>query len=331
MKLPNVISFFVLSLLLISGCVSQKSYQELEEVKNYYALEAETADSISNANRILVENDQYLESQLRQTTHELEQLTVTNISLNRSFQELLDKYNRIVNQSRDVLTTTSYEKLGLEQQLAAQMNALDEKERKLNDLEMELYQKEARLNMVEYNYNSLEGNMFQKNRKIRELEAMLNLKEEKMKELRARINQALQRFSDSDLSIEDRNGKIYVTLSQDLLFKSGGAKVDYKGKMALRDLAKVLNNNPDIDITVEGHTDSDGSASKNWDLSTSRATAVVKILTSYGLDPSRLTASGRSLYLPLVPNNTAAGKALNRRTEIILSPKLDELYELINN
>jgi len=148
--------------------------------------------------------------------------------------------------------------------------------------------------------------------------------------LRSKVNQALLGFTDADLSVSERNGKIYVSLSQNLLFATNSDNIDWKGKKAIRSLADVLKQNPDINITVEGHTDPDGSPAKNWDLSVRRATAVVKILTETNVNAERITASGRSFYYPIASNATAAGKAKNRRTEIILSPRLDQLYKIIN-
>ena len=122
---------------------------------------------------------------------------------------------------------------------------------------------------------------------------------------------------------------MYLSLSQNLLFPSGSDEIDWKGRQALMKLADALKSNPDIDITVEGHTDTDGTAAKNWDLSVLRATTVVKLLSSYGVPSDRLIASGRGFYAPIASNDTPQGKGLNRRTEIILSPQLDELYNLI--
>jgi len=120
-----------------------------------------------------------------------------------------------------------------------------------------------------------------------------------------------------------------VSMSQQLLFRSGSNKLDREGRRAIRQLAQVLRNNQDIDIIVEGHTDTDGETGENWDLSVLRATTVVKELTDNGVDPRRLTASGRAFYEPVASNNSASGKAQNRRTEIIITPKLEELMDLV--
>lgn len=148
------------------------------------------------------------------------------------------------------------------------------------------------------------------------------------------LRNALLGFNSDELSVEIKNGKVYVSLSEKLLFKSGSSAVETKGKEALKLLAGVLEKNPDIDILVEGHTDNVPIKTPvykdNWDLSVARATSIVRILiTDYKITPTRLTASGRGEFFPKADNETAEGRAKNRRTEIILSPKLDELMKLL--
>lgn len=150
------------------------------------------------------------------------------------------------------------------------------------------------------------------------------------------IRKALLGFKSDELSVEIKNGKVYVSMSNKLLFKSGSSDVEAKGKEALEVLADVLNKNPDIDILVEGHTDTDpistATIKDNWDLSTARATSIVRILTDdYKVTPKRITAAGRGEFMPKASNETAEGKAKNRRTEIILSPKLEEIMKLLGN
>jgi chemotaxis protein MotB len=120
-------------------------------------------------------------------------------------------------------------------------------------------------------------------------------------------------------------------MSQNLLFSSGSEDIDWRGKQALMQVAEALKTNTDFEVVVEGHTDSDGTAARNWDLSVLRATSIVKELTKYGVEPARIVAAGRGFYAPVAPNNTQQGKALNRRSEIILTPKLDDLYRIIQN
>ena len=147
------------------------------------------------------------------------------------------------------------------------------------------------------------------------------------------MTEALKGFNSNDLSVYQKNGKVYVRLSENLLFPSGSAVVNPKGVDALSKLAAVLNLNTDVSVNIEGHTDSipiRGRFKDNWDLSTARANAIVRVLVdNYKVDPVRVIASGHSYYDPIESNATPDGRALNRRTEIILSPKLDEMYKLL--
>ncbi|MGZ8536622.1 MAG: OmpA family protein [Flavisolibacter sp.] len=151
--------------------------------------------------------------------------------------------------------------------------------------------------------------------------------------LRKKMADALTGFNSNELQVFVKNGRVYVSLQENLLFPSGSAVVNPKGKEALGTLAQVLNINPDINVVVEGHTDSvpiRGKYEDNWALSTARSTAIVRLLTdTYKVDPTRVTSSGRSKYEPIETNETAEGRQKNRRTEIILAPKLDQLLELL--
>lgn len=170
-------------------------------------------------------------------------------------------------------------------------------------------------------------------KKLSQLQALLDQQKQKSDALKKKMTDALSGFNASDLSVTQKNGKVYVSLSENLLFPSGSAVVNAKGKEALGKLAGVLNTNTDINVNIEGHTDSipiRKSYEDNWALSTARATSIVRILVKdYMVDPIRVIASGHSQYDPVESNSTSEGRARNRRTEIILTPKLDELYKLI--
>ena len=169
--------------------------------------------------------------------------------------------------------------------------------------------------------------------KLQQLQALLAQQRDQSEQLKNKMAEALKGFSKNDLSVIQKNGKVYVSLSENLLFPSGSAEVNPKGVDALSKLAAVLNLNPDVSVNIEGHTDSipiRGRYKDNWDLSTARANAIVRILVdTYRVDPVRVEASGHSFYDPLESNSTAEGRAKNRRTEIILSPKLEEMYKLL--
>ena len=170
-------------------------------------------------------------------------------------------------------------------------------------------------------------------KRLSQMRQLMDQQKQAIENLRKKMTDALVNFKPDELSVSIKNGKVYVSLQESLLFPSGSAKVNPKGIEALGTLAEVLYQNPDIDVLIEGHTDSIPIKSKyedNWALSVGRSTSIVRILTkTYKVDPVRVTASGRSFYEPVETNSTPEGRARNRRTEIILSPKLDELMKLL--
>lgn len=173
----------------------------------------------------------------------------------------------------------------------------------------------------------------QQKQRLQQLQALLAQQKEQSDQLKNKMTEALKGFNSNDLSVYQKNGKVYVRLSENLLFPSGSAVVNPKGVDALSKLASVLNLNTDVAVNIEGHTDSipiRGKFKDNWDLGTARANAIVRILVNnYKVDPLRVIASGHSFYDPIESNSTPEGRSKNRRTEIILSPKLDEMYKLL--
>jgi len=170
-------------------------------------------------------------------------------------------------------------------------------------------------------------------KRLWDLRKLLQQQNEAVENLRKKMADALVGFNSNELQVFVKNGRVYVSLQENLLFPSGSAVVNTKGKEALGTLAQVLNVNPDINVVVEGHTDSipiKGKYEDNWALSVARATSIVRILTdTYNVDPTRVTASGRSKFEPVDSNDTPEGRQRNRRTEIILAPKLDQLMQLL--
>ena len=225
--------------------------------------------------------------------------TSKNRDLSAQYKDLQDKYNTLINQS---LSQTDK----LSKALAAKSDDLDAKEKLLSDRE----------------------------KTLDEMRKIITKQDSITNRLNSILRNALLGFNSDELSVEIKNGKVYVSMSDKLLFKSGSSAVEDKGKDALKLLADVLDKNTDIDILVEGHTDNvpikTSVYKDNWDLSVARATSIVRILTNdYKIVPTRLTASGKGEFFPKADNETAEGRAKNRRTEIILSPKLDELMKLL--
>ena len=182
--------------------------------------------------------------------------------------------------------------------------------------------------------SSSAGSLDTNSQEIKKLQAIIMKQDSIVNSVNKIVKEAFSSFKSDELSVEAKNGKIYIVMQDHLLFQSGRSDVEYKGVEALRELSLVLNNNPNIDIMVEGHTDdrpiNTAKFSDNWALSVARANAIVRILTNeYNVYPKRMTAAGRGEYFPIETNETAEGRKKNRRTEIILTPNIEELYKLI--
>ncbi len=186
--------------------------------------------------------------------------------------------------------------------------------------------------------NGLKKELDGKSSRVAELESKLAAQDKNLRNLKESLSKALFEFEGKGLTVEQKNGKVYVSMENKLLFPSGSWNVSSEGRNAVEQLASVLAKNPEIAILIEGHTDNDkvlgnlgGGITNNWDLSTKRATAIVNILEqTAGIDKKNLTAAGRSEFAPVASNGTTAGKAKNRRIEVILTPKLDEISKLLN-
>jgi chemotaxis protein MotB len=211
-------------------------------------------------------------------------------------------------------------------------------EKKYNDLSNEKLSEAEKFNLAlkqkTAELNEKERLLQEREKTLNELQQVIARQDSITKRLNDVLRNALLGFNSDELSVEIRNGKVYVSMSDKLLFKSGSAAVEAKGKEAIKLLAGVLDKNRDIDILIEGHTDNvpikTAVYRDNWDLSVVRATSIVQILTNeHKIAPTRLTASGKGEYSPRATNETPEGRALNRRTEIILSPKLDEIMQLL--
>jgi chemotaxis protein MotB len=228
-------------------------------------------------------------------------------------------------------------------ELTAKFNALSKKHKDLQDDYTEMdkrytdlikssLSKTEQLNLA---LKQKEETLLNREKKLYELENIIKRQDSITNALNDIVKRALLSFNNDELTVEMKNGKVYVSLSDKLLFKSGSADVEEKGQEAIKKVAEVLNKNTEIDVLIEGHTDnvplrSTINFKDNWDLSSERAANIVRILSEGNkVNPKRLTAAGRSEYVPKASNETAEGRSKNRRTEIILTPKLDELYKLI--
>ena len=248
-------------------------------------------------------------------------LTAKYDKLNQVNESLIDKYNKL-------LMGSNSESQKLSGQLSSTQEQLQRKEDDLKKLSSELDQKKKDL-------DNLTAELKKREDRVKELEDILKQKDEAVNSLKKKISDALTGFEGKGLTITQKNGKVYVSMDESLLFATGKWTVEPKGVEVLKKLAKVLETNTDINVMVEGHTDDVpmkglGDVKDNWDLSAVRATSVVKIITSNSsTNPKRLTAAGRAEYFPLDEAKTKEARAKNRRTEIILTPKLDELLKVL--
>ena len=213
----------------------------------------------------------------------------------------------------------------------------DKLSRLLNEKQQELTEKEARLNEQQKTADMLAQSLKEREQRVRELEQLIARKDSAVNALKKKITDALTGFQSSELQVSQRDGKVYVSMSDKLLFKSGSFMVDAKGKGAILKIAEVLNKQTDIGIVVEGHTDNkpyispDGNIKNNWDLSVMRASSVAFLMAQEGkVDPKRIDASGKGEHVPVVSNDTPEGRARNRRIEVVLSPDLRSIFDMLN-
>lgn len=226
--------------------------------------------------------------------------------------------------------------IGLNAQIDGLNGQVKSLNQKISDLNNENNQLAQDANMTQSQLEKSNRDFLAQQKKAEQLQQLLDAQKQKANALREKMADALGSFKSSELTVTQKNGKVYVSLQESLLFASGKADVNPKGITALSKLAEVLNQNPDITVNIEGHTDTvpilGGKFKDNWGLSTERALSIVRILVKdYQVRPESVIAAGHSQYDPVDTNETAEGRAKNRRTEIILSPKLDELYKLLEN
>jgi chemotaxis protein MotB len=251
------------------------------------------------------------------------------VSIQKKYADLNTTYDLLSSKSSRYMAKKANETKELLNQLEKTQSELFAKEDELNKSTATLEEKERKL-------LSSQNELELRSLRVAELEAIINRKDSMVTALKQKISKALIGLEGDGLTIVQRNGKVYISLEEDLLFASGKYEVNQTGKQALDKLSEALSYQKDLEILVEGHTDSiplsgRGLVKDNWDLSVMRATSVVKRLTSNtNLDPTQLIAAGRSEFVPLLANTTSEGRSKNRRIEMILSPNLDDLFKLLD-
>ncbi len=307
---------------LTTSCVSKKIYQDLE---NKYADLKKEHNALSDENGLLKTDKNQLEldknnlqTELDKTKAERDKLAADYAATKKNLDNLKASYAALEKDSNDALEANINKNRQLLAELEAKQKALTAEQDRLNKLKKDLEASSTRL---------------------AELEKMMADKEAAMNKLKETLSKSLKAFEGKGLTVTERDGKVYVSMENKLLFESGSWTVGSEGKKAVDLVGKVLGDNPEISVLIEGHTDNDkitgtigGGVENNWDLSTKRATAIVNILSANAkVKKENLTAAGRGEYAPLMSNETAEGKAKNRRIEIILTPKLDEISKMLND
>ena len=309
---------FLAVALTLASCVSTKKYNALEtsnnKLKKEYKVAQAELDALKDEKDNLLAENQGLKNE------------VVDLNKNRAQleQQLQDKRNELENM-----------KLRYDTTMENYLQQVGVKNRALNSANAMLKAKETELNEKEKNLEALQKDYEVKNKRLEEVNKALAAKEKEVNAIKTKISDALVGFQNKGLQVETKDGKVYVSMEDKLMFASGSWAVSKEGLQAIKELAKILEENKDLNISVEGHTDNlayngSGNVKDNWDLSVMRATAIVKeILKAGKIAPERISASGRGEYAPKAPNTTADNRAKNRRTEIILTPKISEVLELV--
>src|SRR6478736_1614615 len=299
--------FFLITLSLIfSSCiVSKKKFDDMlaQKIKAEGELSDKTKelDKANESLKKLKQDSIELSQSIQSNNKKLADRTLEYEKLNESYKMSLSKSGKDLAQQRDQLLAIQYSL---------------EKTRRQND--------------------SLANSLTEREKKVKELEEVLAKKDKAVLDLKNRISNALLNFKENDLTVKVRNGKVYVSLAEQLLFGSGSTKVDKKGEGALQQLGKAIKDQKDIHVMIEGHTDNVPISKEsqrfedNWDLSVLRATSITRILIKAGMSPNQITSAGKGEFSPIAPNDNAQNKQKNRRTEIIVTPNLDELFKILD-
>ena len=324
----------ILVLLILSSCVTPKVYNTLvdEHVTTKNALNLEEKKVIKLAGQLeeITEKLQDLKDQISIFRNDSIQNGNALLALQSKYNNLSTTYDLLVSKNSRYIAEKAKETKQLLEQLEQAQSELFKKEDELNKLSNSLNVKENELLKAQKDLES-------RAKRVIELETIINKKDSIVKELKYSISKALTGLEGEGLTVIQKNGKVYISVEEDLLFASGKYEVNSSGILALNKLATVLATEKDLEILIEGHTDSiplsgRGMIKDNWDLSVMRATSVVKVLTKNpNLNPLQLTAAGRAEFMPIQTNKTIEGRGANRRIEMILTPNLDDLFELLDD
>ena len=322
-----------------SSCVSLSEHENLQakydQQSKQYQLTRQELDEIKEENAALTRQNNALTSDYTELSTAKGRCDVTVDSLNRRIEQMRHHYDT-------TMENYMQEVAGKNRDLTRAQNLLTARTKELNSKEEELRQKEQQLTEQQETFRLQRSEMIAKQAELEREEAatraQLEAKERELEAVRSSVTKALVGFADKGLKVETKDGKVYVSMENKLMFPSASWTVSKEGANAIKELAKVLEQDTTLNIMVEGHTDNDPyrgntAVKDNWDLSVMRATAIVKLLLQHGpaINPSRIEACGHGEFAPKADNSTAEGKAANRRTEIILTPNLDKLLRQMGN
>lgn len=332
MAYSSKVSFAIVILILAASCVPAKHFQEIRDEK----IRAEQErDSLLIDNKRMDVKITEMEAQMAVMDKEIKDMINDSTDRAVRLRNMRSERDRLRRQLTDlqetqeaVLKGSARETTRLLQQLQETQKDLMAREDRLKEIERDLNEKEQVLNKIS-------ADLDRRNERLLELESILARQDSVVNALHQTIASALRGFEGQGLSVYEKNGKVYVSLEEQLLFQTGSTAVDPNGVRALKDLSKVLEKNRDINVMIEGHTDDvpviPGARMRdNWDLSVLRATSIVRILLEdTSIDPQRLIVAGRGESMPVETATTPEARRKNRRTEIILTPRLDELFRII--
>lgn len=336
MKAPRIVFPALLIALTAVSCVTGKRYNSLTD-RNLILMDER--DSLKAENIWLTMSNRELTTKSRLLTEEISRLAGdlerTRGDLSQSRDEvarLTTRYEELQKAQAELAAGKAKETQRLLADLQQAQTELKQREDLMRDLEMNLDTKKATLEELTYELDK-------RNTRLAELEKMLDAQQKTVKVLKDKVSDALFGFENNGLTVSMKNGQVYVSMEDKLLFKTGSYEIDANGRAALRKLGALLEKNPDVTVTIEGHTDDvpyraapGQQILDNWDLSVKRATTVVRVLTQdTHINPKRLVASGRSEYMPVDPAKTPDARQKNRRTEIILTPDLSSLYRILES
>ena len=320
-----------LGVMALTSCVSLSEHENLQakydQTAKQYRLTLQERDELRENNANLTKTNNALTSDYSELSAAKQKCDETVESLTRRIEQMRHHYDT-------TMENYTQQVAGKDRDLMRAQNLLSARTKELNDKERELEQKETELRVQQDSFFLQRSELIAKQQELEQQQAATRAE---LEALRNSVTQALLGFADKGLKVETKDGKVYVSMENKLMFPSASWTVSEEGANAIKELAKVLESDTSLNIMVEGHTDNDAyrgsSAVKdNWDLSVMRATSIVKLLLQYGPDinPARIEACGHGEYAPKVSNSTPEGKAANRRTEIILTPNLNKLLHDMN-